>query len=158
MMKKVVFALALMVCVPPAFAQRTQISPQEEANKKVVYEFYRQVWETGNADLLGNFYAADFIEHNPAVPPGGLDGLKTFLRRRFPQARPAGAELQNPPALVLVDGDIVTWIFRRDQKDPRDGSPYNSFWFDSYRVRNGKVVEHWDAATRQAPPAAPPTR
>ena len=71
----------------PALAQRAQITPQEEANKKVVYEFYRQVWETGNADLLPNFYAADFIEHNPAVPPGGLDGLAAFLKRRSPQPR-----------------------------------------------------------------------
>ncbi len=145
----------LVLAAVPARAQRAQVSAGEEANKKVVYEFYRQVWETGNADLLGNFYAPDFIEHNPAVPPGGLDGLKAFLKRRFPEPKPAGARLQNPPAVVLVDGDVVTWIFQRDQKDARDGSSYQSFWFDAYRVRNGKVVEHWDAATR---PAAPPAR
>jgi predicted SnoaL-like aldol condensation-catalyzing enzyme len=136
------------------FAQRARVTPQEDANRKVVHEFYRQVWETGNADLLGNFYAADFIEHNPAVPPGGLEGLKTFLRRRFPEPRTAGPDLRNPPALVTVDGDIVTWFFKREQKDPRDGTPYDSYWFDAYRVRDGKVVEHWDAATR--PAAAPP--
>jgi predicted SnoaL-like aldol condensation-catalyzing enzyme len=53
-----------------------------------------------------------------------------------------------------VDGDLVTWTFKRDAKDPKDGSTYNSYWFDTYRVKNGKVIEHWDAATRQAPPAA----
>ncbi len=144
----------LSVVAAPAYAQRTQVTPQEEANKRVVHEFYRQVWETGNADLLPNFYAADFIEHNPAVPPGGLQGLKTFLQRRFPEPRAAGAELRNPPAVVTVDGDIVTWFFKREQKDPRDGSTYSSYWFDAYRVRDGKVVEHWDAATRPTPPPA----
>jgi predicted SnoaL-like aldol condensation-catalyzing enzyme len=154
--KKLLTALAFAVlAATPMFAQRTKLTTEEEANKKVVHEFYRQVWETGNGDLLPNFYAADFKEHNPAVPPGGLDGLKAFLKRRFPEVKPAGPELKNPPEMVFVDGDLVTWLFKRDQKDPRDGSPYNSFWFDTYRIKNGKVVEHWDAATR---PAAPPAR
>ena len=154
-MKRILLPVALsLFATGPLYAQRAMVSPEEEANKKVVFEFYRQVWETGNAELLPQFYAADFKEHNPAVPPGGLDGLAQYLKRRFPTARPAGKELQNPPAVVQVDGDLVTWIFRREAKDPRDGSSYNSYWFDTYRVRNGKVVEHWDAATRQAPPAA----
>ena len=155
-MKRILLALALsLVATTSAFAQRATLTAAEEANKKVVFEFYRQVWETGNAELLPQFYAADFKEHNPAVPPGGLDGLAQFLKRRFPAVKPAGKELQNPPAIVQVDGDLVTWIFKRDAKDPKDGSAYNSFWFDMYRVQNGKVVEHWDAAMR---PAAAPAR
>jgi predicted SnoaL-like aldol condensation-catalyzing enzyme len=153
-MKKVLSAIALSVLATAAHAQRAKVSADEEANKKVVFEFYRQVWETGNAELLPQFYAADFKEHNPAVPPGGLDGLARFLKMRFPTVKPAGKELQNPPAMVQVDGDLVTWTFKRDAKDPKDGSTYNSYWFDTYRVKNGKVIEHWDAATRQAPPAA----
>ena len=81
-----------------------------------------------------------------------LDGLAAYLRRRFPQPRPAAAELREPPAVITVDGDIVTWIFRREQKDARGA--YDSYWFDSFRIRDGKVVEHWDAATRPAPPPA----
>jgi predicted SnoaL-like aldol condensation-catalyzing enzyme len=154
-MKKILSLLALsLLATSAAHAQRAKVSAEEEANKKVVYEFYRQVWETGNAELLPQFYAADFKEHNPAVPPGGLDGLARYLKFRFPTPKPAGKELQNPPAMVQVDGDLVTWTFRRDAKDPKDGSTYNSYWFDTYRIKNGKVVEHWDAATRQAPPAA----
>jgi len=153
--KKTVIALVLSLCATsPLYAQRAQLSSEEEANKKLIHEFYRQVWETGNAALLPQFYAADFREHNPAVPPGGLDGLAQFLKRRFPTMRPAQQELINPPAIVQVDGDLVTWIFRREMQDPRDGSTYSSYWFDTYRVRNGKVVEHWDAATRPAPPPA----
>jgi predicted SnoaL-like aldol condensation-catalyzing enzyme len=155
LMKKFLLAFALSVLVTaPLYAQRAKLSSAEEANKKVVFEFYRQVWETGNADLLRQFYAADFKEHNPAVPPGGLDGLARFLKMRFPTVKPAGKELQNPPALVQVDGDLVTWTFKREAKDPKDGSAYDSYWFDTYRVKDGKVIEHWDAATRQAPPAA----
>ena len=154
-MKKFLSLLALsLLATTAAHAQRATVSAEEEANKKVVYEFYRQVWETGNAELLPQFYAADFKEHNPAVPPGGLDGLARYLKVRFPTAKPAGKELQNPPAMVQVDGDLVTWTFRREAKDPKDGSTYNAYWFDTYRVKNGKVIEHWDAATRQAPPAA----
>lgn len=155
MYKRILAAAALLLSASsPLFAQRAAVSIQEEANRKLVFEFYRQVWETGNAELLPKFYAPDYKEHNPAVPPGGLDGLVRFLKMRFPTPLPAGKELKNPPAVVLVDGDLVTWIFRREVKDLRDGSPYNSYWFDTYRVQNGKVIEHWDAATRQAPPPA----
>jgi predicted SnoaL-like aldol condensation-catalyzing enzyme len=154
-MKKAVFAMVLSVlATTPLHAQRASVSAGEMANKKVVFEFYRQVWETGNAELLPQFYAADFKEHNPAVPPGGLDGLARFLKMRFPAVKPAGPELQNPPAMVQVDGDLVTWTFKRQGRDPKDGSAYDSYWIDTYRIQNGKVVEHWDAATRQAPPAA----
>ncbi len=154
-MKNVLSVMALsLLATTAAHAQRAKVSADEEANKKVVYEFYRQVWETGNAELLPQFYAADFKEHNPAVPPGGLDGLARYLKVRFPTVKPAGKELQNPPAMVQVDGDLVTWTFRREAKDPKDGSPYSAYWFDTYRIKNGKVIEHWDAATRQAPPAA----
>ena len=154
-MTKVLFALAMCVLSSsPLYAQRAKVSATEEANKKVVFEFYRQVWETGNADLLPNFYAADFKEHNPAVPPGGLNGLARFLKMRFPTVKVAGKELQSPPAIVQVDGDLVTWIFKREGKDSKDGSAYDSYWFDTYRVHDGKVIEHWDAATRPTPPAA----
>ena len=155
-MKRIIWAVAMFALATGSLhAQRTQLTLQEEANKKVVYEFYRQVWETGNADLLRQFYASDFIEHNPAVPPGGLEGLARYLKMRFPDVKPAGKVLQNPPAIVQVDGDLVTWIFKRAAKDPVDGSAYDSYWFDTYRVKEGKVTEHWDAATRHVPPPAP---
>jgi predicted SnoaL-like aldol condensation-catalyzing enzyme len=31
--------------------------------------------------------------------------------------------------------------------DPRDpGKTYRSYWFDMWRVEDGKLAEHWDGA------------
>lgn len=147
-------AVLIALAALPLLAQRPHVSKQEEANKKVVYEFYRQVWETGNAALIPQFYAPDFKEHNPAVPPGGLDGLAQFLKRRFPEPKPAGAQMQNPPAHIFVDGDVVTYFWKRAGKDPKDASSYDFYGFDAFRIKDGKIAEHWDAATRQATPPA----
>ena len=36
-------------------------------------------------------------------------------------------------------------------KKPEPSNPaktYDSFWFDMFRVKDGKLVEHWDNATK----------
>jgi predicted SnoaL-like aldol condensation-catalyzing enzyme len=47
---------------------------------------------------------------------------------------------------VLVQCDIVTVIHKTFRQDPTaaPGTFYEAFTFDAYRVKNGKVVEHWD--------------
>src|SRR5271165_6095132 len=50
-----------------------------EANKKIVYEFYRVVWEPKNLDALPQFMADTYIEHNPMFN-GGRDDLVGMLK------------------------------------------------------------------------------
>jgi predicted SnoaL-like aldol condensation-catalyzing enzyme len=39
--------------------------------------------------------------------------------------------------------------FPRQYKDPKDPSKtYTTTWFDMYRIKNGKIDEHWDPATK----------
>ena len=41
----------------------------------------------------------------------------------------------------------MTLALVREGKD-KDGKPYTTTWFDMFRVANGKIVEHWDTATK----------
>ena len=125
---------------------------QVEANKKVVYDFYRFVWEPRDLKTLETFLPESYIEHNPRFSGKRIDlvnALKGGTLSDWSKAGKVEDKLQDPPALITAEGDLVTWIFKRLRKDPKDPSKtYEAFWFDTFRIRDGKIVEHWDGATR----------
>ena len=118
-------------------------------NKKVVTDFYRIVFEPRNPDLIEQYIAPDFVEHNPTLT-GGRDGLVKFMKGLpKPASDDVGSEMKNPPAYIVAEGDLVTFIFKRQAPDSKDKSKtYEQFTFDMFRIKNGKIVEHWDGAAR----------
>ena len=94
-------------------------------NKKIVTDFYRMVFEPRNADLIEQYIAPDFIEHNPAVATGKAGGdraaLAAFIKTLpKPASDDVGAEMKDPPAYVTAEGDLVTFIFKQPVPDPSD--------------------------------------
>jgi predicted SnoaL-like aldol condensation-catalyzing enzyme len=144
----------------------TSTPAQLEATKKVALDF---AFLTGEAKIA----MADptYIQHNPAQHKRAqVEGTsdfesfkKTFLAQAAAPAAGAGrgaAAGPQPPAgnraeIVLVQCDIVAVIHKVNLQDPTaaPGTFYEAFTFDAYRVKNGKVNEHWDAGTIP-PPAA----
>jgi predicted SnoaL-like aldol condensation-catalyzing enzyme len=118
-------------------------------NKKIVTEFYRIVFEPRNPDLIDQYIAPDFVEHNPGIE-GGRAGLVKFMKTLPPPASDdVGAEMKNPPAYITAEGDLVTFIFKQKTPDPKDKTKtYERFTFDMFRIKNGKIVEHWDGAAK----------
>src|SRR5678816_1403844 len=172
-------AAALMLTVAPTFAQTPTLTPgctatpaQLEANKKVAMEFFRPgVDRVALADPT-------YKQHNPAFIKGGREAKLSdyeYFKSRFggpraggPGGGPAGgggrgaAEGPQPPAgnpleIVMAECDLVTIIHKNNRQDPTAaaGTFYEVFTFDTFRVRNGKLVEHWDGAVINPPaPAA----
>ena len=142
----IVLALLLM-SVALVFAQG-YLSPLE-VNKKVVFDFYRLVFEPRNADLVEQFVAENFVEHNPRFQSGRDNFLKLLKSLPKPKSEDIGSDLQDPPALIVAEGDLVTYIFKRRAPDPQDSSKtYERFAFDTFRIKDKKIVEHWDGATK----------
>jgi predicted SnoaL-like aldol condensation-catalyzing enzyme len=132
---------------------------QEEANKKVVLEFFR---DGITADERYELMHPDYIQHNPVFKRfgeiNGTRGREEFRlllesRRVAANAPPAAVPATPAPAgdkryMVMADGDVVTVLQKRYQPDPlKPGEYYESFWYDTWRVKDGKLYEHWDAAT-----------
>lgn len=124
-------------------------------NKKIVTDFYRLVFEPRNTDLLDQYIAPDFVEHNPAVASGRSGGdraaLAAFIRTLpKPGSDDIGSEMKSPPAYIVAEGEMVTFIFKEHLPDPKDKTKaYERFSFDMFRIKSGKIIEHWDGAAKE---------
>jgi predicted SnoaL-like aldol condensation-catalyzing enzyme len=55
------------------------------------------------------------------------------------------------PPLLIAEGDKVMMMLVRELPDPADPSrTYKSYWFDLWRVEDGKLAEHWDGALKES--------
>jgi predicted SnoaL-like aldol condensation-catalyzing enzyme len=147
---KITSAIAAIVLAGLLSITANAQSPQSETerNKALVLEFWRVVFQAQNADAAKNYLAEDYIQHNPLVK-SGRSGFVEFFSKIWKQPKPVEATLRNPPDLVIAEGDLVTLVWKRRLPEPNDKTKtYEAFWFDVMRVKDGKLVEHWDNATK----------
>ncbi|KWV10921.1 nuclear transport factor 2 family protein [Xanthomonas translucens] len=117
------------------------------ANKRLVYDFWRIVFEAGHTEYAPMYMAQDYIQHNPNVADG-RDAFLQFLTA-FVKPQPIKPRVQLPLVAILAEGDYVTLVSVRTLPDPKDATKtYTTTWFDMFRIQNGKIQEHWDAATK----------
>lgn len=118
------------------------------ANKRLVYDFWREVFEAGHMDLADKYMAEGYIQHNPNVPTGRVAFVAFFSRNVAPQA--ISTRVRAPLVAIVAEGDLVVLVFAREVTDPHDAAQkYTTTWFDMFRVEGGKIAEHWDPATRR---------
>jgi predicted SnoaL-like aldol condensation-catalyzing enzyme len=159
-----VFVSALLLLGGTVLAADKQL----EANKKVASEFFRDgITPEERYALLDDGY----IQHNPvfkkfaddnklSYKEGFLKELNAFRAAGgFPGAPPTTGP--QPPKgnnlfMVLAEKDLVFIMRQQFRQDPTaaPGTFYESFVWDVFRVKNGKLAEHWDGA--QLMPPAPP--
>lgn len=122
--------------------------PKLAANKRLVYDFWREVFEAGHLDRAEHYLAESYIQHNPTVP-GGRAGFVSFMEK-FSKKKPVEAKLKGPLVSIVAEGDMVVLSFVKQQPDPADpASKYTTTWFDMFRIENGKIAEHWDPALKK---------
>ena len=126
----------------PAFAQGYLSAI--ESNKKVVFDYYRLVVEPRNADLVELYVAEDSIDHDSSEKTGRDAVVKMLKALGAPPSDDVGATLRNPPAFVMAEGDLVTYMFRQTVPDPQEKSKMvERFSLEVYRIKDRKIVEHW---------------
>jgi predicted SnoaL-like aldol condensation-catalyzing enzyme len=110
----------------------TPADTQTEANKALVLSFNDQLFNQGNLAVIDQYVAPTYTQHNPTLPdgPDALRQLVIRLRSQFPN-------LHLTTVRAVAQGDLVLL------QNHGAGSPGQAN-FDLYRVREGKLVEHWD--------------
>jgi predicted SnoaL-like aldol condensation-catalyzing enzyme len=125
-------AAALLAPGAPARAAGTA---QEEANKKVVVDFYEKAINQKDFEAASKYFGNRYVQHNPGAADGpeGLKAFLGFLKEKFPQSR---SEIKR----VFADGDYVILHVHAVREPGTRGSAI----VDIFKLEGGKIVEHWD--------------
>lgn len=117
------------------------VGPEEE-NRRIVIAFYEDALIKLQPRAAFERYASeDFVEHKADVPEGTRSATIVFLEGLI-------KEMPKPTWNILrtaAEGDLV---FLHASFTPADGAPAYVI-ADIFRLRKGKIVEHWDVV---APP------
>jgi predicted SnoaL-like aldol condensation-catalyzing enzyme len=110
-------------------------SSQLEKNKKLVLAFYEQIIGRKDFDAAQKYMGKVYKQHAPYAADGH-DGIRAWLagfKAAFPNHR---YELKR----VIAEGDFVM-LHLHGMNGP---NPNGESVVDIFRVKDGKVVEHWD--------------
>lgn len=103
-------------------------------NKRIVVEFYTQAFIKKDLQAARQFLGDEYIQHN--TNKGGPDEFLKFaanLHATYPA-------LNSRIMRAIVEDDIVVLhVFSKRTPDEKGNAIV-----DFFRVRGGKVVEHWD--------------
>jgi predicted SnoaL-like aldol condensation-catalyzing enzyme len=109
----------------------------EEANRRLVANMYERVLKSMDSSRVDEFFAHDYIQHNPLAATGAK-GLKDFLD--WARARAPASE--HRVKRLFVDGD---YVIAHVHVIINPGERGNAV-VDIFRVANGRIAEHWDVA------------
>lgn len=126
-------ALALPVV---ALALPAAADAKLEANKKLVVDFYNMIFlQHKTAEAFKRYSIADYKQHNPYAANGAQPAID-FLSGRFKKF----PEAKNVIKRVIAEGDLVALHVHSTLHAKDRGRAI----VDIFRVKGGKVVEHWD--------------
>ena len=126
-------------------------TPQEAANKKLVLDYYRDIEATMAAGKMSEMRKLDAQYRDPGYIQHSVHGQAG----PGTQSGGGGPPKMGPPNLLAItaEGDKVIQVTSRSITDS-EGKPNETIIFNMFRVKNGKLIEHWDAF---GVPAEPPS-
>jgi len=167
------FTAVLIAAMPVVGAQAATFTAQEQANMKLVEDFYEAndaMAAAGDVNMIHGiaekFIGEGYIQHMAAGKKYG-NGRDNFIKMTLDMpARPARAggptaggppaggpprQMQRAQVLALwAKDDLVIRVSGRGPTAEGATGPANVI-FNMFRVKDGKLVEHWDSSSSQSP-------
>jgi predicted SnoaL-like aldol condensation-catalyzing enzyme len=123
------------------------------AHKQLVTSYFALPATGDGARRRGALLAGDYVEHSPRFVKynrdNNLRGAEGYVR-----AVTSGVAVPLPPQPRTVDHmvaecDYVAVVWKQVLPDPDNASrTWEAFTFDAFRVRDGRIAEHWDHDSR----------
>ena len=111
----------------------------EEANRRVVVTMYNLLMNEHKVDEALEYIDPNYRQHNVRAPDG-----KEFLRGAFKARFAENPKFRSDIKRTVADGDLVV-VHTHERFNPDDPNDLGNIVMDIYRVKNGLIVEHWDA-------------
>ena len=108
-------------------------------NKELVQTAITEAFINRDKTAIDKYWSDQYIQHNPQVP-NGREGLKQLFGL-------LGPEFKYDIGLIVADGDFVMVHGRYMGFGPK---PLVAV--DIFRVKDGKLAEHWDVLQEEVPP------
>lgn len=123
--------------------------PKLVANKRLVFDMWRNVIDAGREESADLYLDTGYIEHDPTA----ATGRDAFKRRVAAQKdRPVEATLRASVVSIVAEGDLVAVVTMMEHPHPvRPGRTYTTTWFDMFRIADGRIVEHWNPTLKPKP-------
>jgi steroid delta-isomerase-like uncharacterized protein len=120
-----------------------------EQNKSAVRRVIEEVWNRGNATVVDDLVANDYIGHAASLAAGGTQGPEGY-KQFFADQRRAFSDIHYTVEDLVAEGDRVavrwtalgthTGVFQGLPPTGKHGQVTGTSFF---RVANGKLVECW---------------
>jgi predicted ester cyclase len=117
-----------------------------EGNKSAIREFTRVFENQHNVYGIDHLFASDFKHNFPAPLPAGLAGLKgvgRMMNTAFPDVVVTEMDLIASDDTVVERSSAKATNAAPFQGRPASNAPCHWSEMHIYRMRNGKIAEHW---------------
>lgn len=113
---------------------QTKGTPAEK-NKELLRRFYEEVFLKGDIAAARRYLSTDYRQHNPMVPTGqqGFIDFFTGFVKQTPGMKLDVKQMIADPEFVVIHSLMTMGPGDRGQAV-----------VDIFRVKDGKIVEHWD--------------
>ena len=126
-------------------------NPQLFTNKRLVFDLWRHIPEAGREELADIYMDPVYIQHNPNAATGRAGAKEYFAMRPDTSI---DSTLEDPLVAMVAEGDLVVQVLQEERPHPnKPGEIYHVAWFDMFRISGGRVIEHWDTASKGELPA-----
>ncbi|MFF5138399.1 nuclear transport factor 2 family protein [Streptomyces sp. NPDC013157] len=99
-------------------------------------------------DVMKRYIVEDYVQHDPNAPGNGRDNIIEHFRRV-----PTGNGTPPPVVNVTVEGDLACVMMKAPTPDPTNpGETYDWYILTVFRVRDGRLAEHWSAFRKMDAP------
>jgi len=104
-------------------------------NKKLIADFYEEVFNKHNIDATVKYMREDYIQHNPGPGQGRKNFIDAF-RQKFIHDPAFRLDIK----FIIEENDMVAVYLKN--VSPEGSTKCRVI--DIYRIENGMLAEHWD--------------